>query len=182
MALDKIDCAILEQLQSNARMSFAELGRHVGLSTPAVIERVRRLEDAEVILGYRAEVDYARVGLPVSGFIKVTVAGDKLFGFGRVAEKVPEILECHRVTGPESYILRFAVEDLDHMERIIDSLMPYVSTITSLIIASPIRSRAVVPRCAEEGTSGSKAASLATSRGPGVRRAPGSCSSRRSAT
>lgn len=151
-ALDQIDCAILEHLQGNARISFAELGRRVGLSTPAVIERVRQLEDAEVILGYRAEFDYAKVGLPVSGFIKVTVAGDKLFSFGAVAEKVPEITECHRVTGAESYIVRFAVEDLGHMERVIDSLMPYVSTITSLIITSPIRARGVVPRCAKTQT------------------------------
>ncbi len=152
--LDKIDCLILEQLQANARISFAELGRRVGLSTPAVIERVRQLEERGVILGYRAEVDHAMVGLPVNGFIKVTLAGDKLFGFGAICEKVPEILECHRVTGAESYIVRFAAEDLGHMEKIIDSLMPYVSTITSLIITSPVRPRGVVPRCGNTGDSG----------------------------
>lgn len=151
LQLDKIDCLILEQLQANARVSFAELGRRVGLSTPAVIERVRQLEEREVILGYRAQVDHAKVGLPVNGFIKVTLAGDKLFNFGGICQKVPEILECHRVTGAESYIVRFAAEDLGHMEKVIDSLMPYVSTITSLIIASPVRPRGAVPRCGDAG-------------------------------
>lgn len=152
--LDKIDCAILELLQANARISFAELGRRVFLSTPAVSERVRQLEDSGIILGYRAEVDYAKVGLPVSAFIKITVAGDKLFSFGAVAQKVPEIIEAYRVTGAESYIVRIAVEDLGHMERVIDSLMPYVFTNTSMIIATPVRPRGVVPRGGQTGDSG----------------------------
>lgn len=146
-ALDSIDCAILRELQERARVSFAELGRCVGLSTPAVIERVRRLEDSAVILGYRAEIDCAKIGLPVRAFIKVTVAGDKLFSFASVVQKVPEIIECHRVTGVESYILQVAVRDVGHMEQVIDSLMPYVSTNTSLIMASPVRSRSVLPCC-----------------------------------
>ena len=79
--MDDIDCAILAELQANARIPFAELGRRVGLSTPAAIERVRRLEEREVIVGYRTLVDPAKVGLPVRAFVKVTVAGDKLAKF-----------------------------------------------------------------------------------------------------
>jgi Lrp/AsnC family leucine-responsive transcriptional regulator len=156
LKLDSIDCAIVQELQSNARISFAELGRHVGLSTPAVIERVRQLEDSRVILGYRADVDCAKVGLPVKAFIKVTVAGDKLFSFADIARRVPEIIECHRVTGAESYIVQVAVEDVEHMEKVIDSLMPYVSTNTSLIMASPVHSRGVVPRCPPDARRASK--------------------------
>ena len=147
---DKIDCAILEELQMEARISFSELGRRVGLSTPAVIERVRRLEEARVILGYRADLDYGKLGMPVRAFIKVTVVGDKLLSFASIAQKLPEVLECHRVTGAESFIVQIAVQDVEHMERVIDSLMPYVSTNTSLIMASPVRSRTVVPRCQED--------------------------------
>ena len=77
-SIDDIDCEILAELQANARIAFAELGRRVGLSTPAVIERVHRLEESKVILGYRTLVDPAQVGLPVRAFVHVTVAGDKL--------------------------------------------------------------------------------------------------------
>ena len=150
MELDRIDCAILEQLQQDARMSFAEIGRRVRLSTPAVIERVRQLEDSGVILGYRTDIDCAMVGLPVRAFIKITVAGDKLSRFGALAHRVPEIIECHRVTGAESYIVQIAVEDVDHMEKVIDSLMPYVSTNTSLVMTSPVRFRGVIPRIREQ--------------------------------
>ena len=148
--IDEIDCAILGELQMEARIPFAELGRRVGLSTPAVIERVRRLEESGVILGYRAEVDCVKIGLPVRAFIKVTVAGDKVIKFASIAQKVPEILGCHRVTGAESYIVQIAVRDTQHMERVIDSLMPYVSTNTSLILASPVPWKPVVPKCQED--------------------------------
>ena len=143
--MDDIDCEILAELQENARIAFAELGRRVGLSTPAVIERVRRLEDSGVILGYRTSVDPARVGLPVRAFIHVTVAGDKLAKFATVVRSLPEVLECHRVTGAESFIVQVAVRDVRHMETVIDSMMPYVSTNTSMVLASPVPWNRVLP-------------------------------------
>jgi Lrp/AsnC family leucine-responsive transcriptional regulator len=148
--LDDIDRQILMELQSEARIAFAELGRRVGLSTPAVIDRVHRLEDTGVILGYRAQVDNAKIGLPVRAFVKVTVAGDKLFQFASAASRIPEVLECHRVTGAESYILQITVEDAAHIERVIDAMMPYVATNTSLVLASPVQSRALVPPSASK--------------------------------
>src|ERR1700678_82822 len=87
--IDDIDGAILAALQANARIPFAELGRRVGLSTPAVIERVRRLEERHVILGYRTLVDPAKVGLPVRAFVKVTVAGDMLAKFSALVRTLP---------------------------------------------------------------------------------------------
>jgi Lrp/AsnC family transcriptional regulator, leucine-responsive regulatory protein len=143
--IDDIDCSILAELQANARIPFAELGRRVGLSTPAVIERVRRLEERHIILGYRTLVDPARVGLPVRAFVKVTVAGDKLAKFAALARKLPEVLECHRVTGAESFMVQVAVRDVLHMEAVIDSMMPYVSTNTSMILASPVPWNSILP-------------------------------------
>jgi Lrp/AsnC family transcriptional regulator, leucine-responsive regulatory protein len=143
--IDDIDCAILVELQSNARIAFAELGRRVGLSTPAVIERVHRLEEGQVITGYRALVDPAKVGLPVRAFVKVTVAGDKLTKFAALVRKLPEVLQCHRVTGAESFIVQVAVRDVLHMEEVIDSMMPYVATNTSMILASPVPWNVIVP-------------------------------------
>lgn len=144
-SLDDIDCKILAELQTNARIPFAELGRRVGLSTPAVIERVRRLEDSKVIMGYRALVDPNKVGLPVRAFIKVTVAGDKLVKFATLVRNLPEVLECHRVTGAESFMVQVAVRDVSHMEEVIDSMMPYVATNTSMILASPVPWNKVLP-------------------------------------
>lgn len=143
--LDNIDCEILTELQKNARVPFAELGRRVGLSTPAAIERVRRMEESGIIVGYRAAIDPAKVGLPVRAFVKVTVAGDKLAKFAAIVSELPEVLECHRVTGAESYILQIAVRDVRHMETVIDSMMPYVATNTSMILASPVPWREIQP-------------------------------------
>jgi Lrp/AsnC family transcriptional regulator, leucine-responsive regulatory protein len=145
MTIDDIDCEILEELQANARIAFAELGRRVGLSTPAVIERVHRLEESGVIVGYRTLVDPAKVGLPVRAIVHVTVAGDKLAKFASVVRGVPEVLECHRVTGAESFIVQVAVRDVRHMEEVIDSMMPYVSTNTSMVLASPVPWNRVLP-------------------------------------
>jgi len=145
MTIDDIDCEILTELEANARIAFAELGRRVGLSTPAVIERVHRMEEGGVIVGYRTQVDPARVGLPVRAFVHVTVAGDKLAKFASVVRNVPEVMECHRVTGAESFIVQVAVRDVRHMEEVIDSMMPYVSTNTSMILASPVPWNHVLP-------------------------------------
>jgi Lrp/AsnC family leucine-responsive transcriptional regulator len=143
--LDEIDRNILAELQPNARIPFAELGRRVALSTPSVIERIHKMEEEGIIIGYRAQVDPAKVGRAVRAFIKVSVAGDKLAKFVAVGRKVPDILECHRVTGAESYIVKVAVRDTIHLEQTIDFLMPYVATNTSMILASPIEWNPIIP-------------------------------------
>ena len=149
--LDAIDCAILAELQTDARLPFAELGRRVNLSTPAAIERVRKLEDSGTIRGYHAQVAPAQVGLPLRAFIKVTISGDKLERFAAVARRVPEVRECHRVTGAESFIVQVVARDVAHLEQIIDSLAPYVATQTSIVLASVIDWNPVVPRGETEG-------------------------------
>ncbi len=142
---DSVDATILAELQADARLPFAELGRRVSLSTPAVIERVRKLEDSGAIRGYHAQIDPAAVGLPLRAFIKVTIAGDKLERFAAVARRVPEVRECHRVTGAESFIVQIAVRDVAHLEQVIDSLAPYVATQTSIVLASIIDWNPLLP-------------------------------------
>jgi Lrp/AsnC family leucine-responsive transcriptional regulator len=151
--LDHIGWNILKELQENARIPFAELGRRVGLSTPAVAERVRNMEDAGIIRGYRAEVDPITCGYKVLAFIRVNVAGDKLQHFVELAKTRPEVLECHRVTGAESFVLKMAVTDMNHLESAIDSLMPYVATTTSMILSSGITWGPVRPRDYRAGDS-----------------------------
>lgn len=135
---DPVDLNILEELQMDARVPFAELGRRIGLSTPSITERVRKLEDSGTIVGYHAEIRPEKAGLSMGAFIKVSIAGDRLGQFGELAKRIPEVLSCHRVTGAESYILHVAVENAAHLESMIDSLMPYTATNTSIILASPI--------------------------------------------
>lgn len=136
--LDDIGWKILSELQQNARMPFAELGRIVGLSTPAVTERVHKMEEAGIIVGYRAQIDPARVGLPILAFVNVKVGGENLTRFMEVAAQHPEVLECHRVTGAESFLLKVAVSDVLHLETLLDALMPYVGTTTSMVLSTAL--------------------------------------------
>lgn len=161
--LDSIGWHILRELQENARIPFAELGRRVGLSTPAVAERVRNMETAGIIRGYRTEVDPTACGYPVLAFIRVNVAGDKLGHFVKLAKSRPEVLECHRVTGAESFIIKMAVSNIAHLETAIDSLMPYVATTTSMILSSPITWGEVKPRVEEPEPPKANAAAAGTS-------------------
>lgn len=136
--LDDIGWKILGELQQNARLPFAELGRIVGLSTPAVTERVHKMEEAGIIVGYRAHIDAAKVGLPILAFVNVKVGGEKLAQFMRLAASHPEVLECHRVTGAESFLIKIAVADVSHLERLLDALMPYVATTTSMVLSTAL--------------------------------------------
>jgi len=136
--LDPIDLNILEELQKDARIPFAELGRRIGLSTPSVTERVHKLEESGTIAGYHAEIRPEKIGLTMGAFIKVTIVGDRLDRFGELAKRISGILSCHRITGAESYILQVAVENAAHLGSLIDSLMPYIATNTSIILGSPI--------------------------------------------
>lgn len=136
--LDDIGWKILTELQQNARTPFAELGRVVGLSTPAVTERVHKMEEAGIIVGYRAQIDPAKVGLAILAFVNVKVGGENLVRFMELAATHPEVLECHRVTGAESFLLKVAVADVSHLERLLDALMPYVATTTSMVLSTAL--------------------------------------------
>jgi Lrp/AsnC family leucine-responsive transcriptional regulator len=147
--LDQIDCKLLGELQANARISFADLSRKVSLSTPAVIERVKRLEENGVILGYHAQVSPAAVGRSVQAFVKVSVAGDKLLKFAQTVKKIEEVLECYRITGAESFLVLLAVRDTTHLQAVIDQMMPYVSTNTSIILDVSVRWNPIIPELRE---------------------------------
>ncbi len=141
--LDQIDWKLLTQLQEDARTSFAELGRRVGLTTPAVIERVRKLEDAKIIMNYRAEIDASKVGLPITAFIRMSITGIDYSHIIEVLEDSQEVLECHRATGGDSFIIKVAVADVEHLQAIIDKLTPYGITTTSIVLSSPVKRRVI---------------------------------------
>ena len=141
--IDQIDWKILKEMQENARISFAELGRRIGLTTPAAIERVRKLEDAEIITGYRAQIDTAKVGLPITAFIRMSIVGVEFKQIVDIANETSEILECHRGTGGDSFIIKVAVSDVEHLQTIIDKLTPYGVTTTSIVLSSPVKNRVI---------------------------------------
>lgn len=141
--IDEIDRKILKELQEDARTSYAELGRRVGLTTPAVIERVRKLEDAGIITGYSAEIDTARIGLPITAFIRMSISGVDYSHIIEVAEESREVLECHRGTGGDSFIMKVAVASVEHLQEVIDRLVPYGITTTTIVLSSPVRRRVI---------------------------------------
>ncbi len=141
--LDDIDWRILDELQRDGRLSYTELGRRVALTAPAVAERVRRLEEAAVIKGFHADVDAAKVGFPITAFVRWTSSGPDCSHLGEVAKDIPEIVECSRVTGEASYMLKILARTVGHLEELIDGLMPYGSTITSVVLSSPVEHRPV---------------------------------------
>ena len=141
--IDEIDQKILKELQVDGRVSYAELGRRVGLTTPAVIERVRKLEDSGVIVGYRAEIDTAKVGLPITAFVRMSITGVDYSHIIEVAEQSNEVLECHRGTGGDSFIMKVAVSSVEHLQQIIDKLTPYGITTTAIVLSSPVKRRII---------------------------------------
>jgi Lrp/AsnC family transcriptional regulator, leucine-responsive regulatory protein len=141
--MDSLDKKILCELQEDARTSFAELGRRIGLTTPAVIERVRKLEDAKIIKGYRAEIDAAKIGLPITAFIRMSIVGVEFKQIVKIAEDSSEVLECHRATGGDSFIMKVAVSSVEHLQNVIDKLTPFGVTTTSIVLSSPVQKRII---------------------------------------
>ncbi len=141
--LDAIAWKIIESLQHNARVTFAELGRKVGLSTPAVAERVHRLEEAGVITGYHASINGAKLGVPIRILMRLTIPGGDLQISRTVTaiKELGEIRRCHRVTGSESFIIEADVVSIRHMETLIDRLSALGATSTSTILSSPVERR-----------------------------------------
>jgi Lrp/AsnC family leucine-responsive transcriptional regulator len=141
--LDALDRRIIGELLSDGRVSMAELGRRVNLSPPAVAERVQRLERTGVITGYRAEIDPRALGYPVAAVVRVAPASGQLQRIREVAQSTPEVVECHRITGEDCFLLKLHLRTLDELEGVLDRFTPYGRTTTSLIHSSPVAGRAL---------------------------------------
>lgn len=150
--LDRISWRILEELQQNARISWAELGRRVGLTTPAVAERVHRLEGLGIIREYRTEISLERLGLPILIFVRLSMSGPEALvrAFQQQVKTWDEVLECHRVTGSESFIVKARVVSMGHLERFIDKLGHYGGTSTTTVLSSPVERRVFTQKMIEE--------------------------------
>jgi len=136
--LDSVGWRLLNLLQQDARMSYKEMGDIVGLTPPAVADRIRRMEDAGIIRGYHAEIDLEAAGREILAFVHLSTNASQSFRFREIVDDVHEILECHCVTGNESYILKVAVPDVAQLEHTLIYLTNFGEVRTSLVLSSQV--------------------------------------------
>jgi Lrp/AsnC family leucine-responsive transcriptional regulator len=146
--LDRIAWKIVEELQQDARLSWAELGRRVGLTTPAVAERVHRLEKLGVIRGFHADISLERLGMPIQIFVRLSMAGPESLvrSFQQQVKTWEEVLECHRVTGSDSFIVKARVVSVEHLESFLDKMGHYGTTSTATVLSSPVLQRTITEK------------------------------------
>lgn len=150
--LDETGWQLLQELQQNARLSYSELGQRVGLSSPAVADRIHRMEEAGIIGGYRAEINLNKVGLPVTAITRLgNAAGQSCSMVMQRVSEVPEVLECYRVTGSDSVVIKVAATSVDHLERVIDQLNLYGVPATSIVLSKPMPRRIITRELVERG-------------------------------
>jgi Lrp/AsnC family leucine-responsive transcriptional regulator len=142
-AVDELNLRLLAELQDDARLSNAELGRRVGLSAPAVAERLARLVDDGVITGFHAAVDPRALGYALTAILRIRPAPRELPKVADLARSTPEVVECHRITGEDCFFMKLHVRDVEHLEEVIDAFAFYGQTTTSILQTSPVPRRAV---------------------------------------
>jgi Lrp/AsnC family transcriptional regulator, leucine-responsive regulatory protein len=141
--LDAVNVRILHALADDPRLSMSALARRVGLSAPAVTERVQRLEQAGVIRGYRLDIDPAALGLPVAAWVRVRPGPGQLTKIAALATEMPEVVECHRITGEDCFLLKVYVPAVDRLETVLDRFLLYGQTTSSIVQSSPVPPRSV---------------------------------------
>jgi Lrp/AsnC family leucine-responsive transcriptional regulator len=140
-SLDAVDQQLIAALTDNARISLADLGRLLGMSPQSAADRLRRLEDVGVIQGFTARLDPVALGLFVGAYIRVRPAMGELARVASLLKDIPEIIECDRITGEDCFIAKVFVQRIEDLERVIDRLIPYAQTNTSIIQSSPVLRR-----------------------------------------
>ncbi len=141
--LDAVNLRLLTELQTDARLSLAELGRRVGLSSPAVAERLQRLEQEDVIRGYHADLNPRALGFSLTAVIRIRPAPRQLHQVGDLARKTSEVVDCRRITGDDCYIMTAHVRSVEHLEEVIDRFAAYGQTTTSIVQSAPVAARGV---------------------------------------
>jgi Lrp/AsnC family leucine-responsive transcriptional regulator len=141
--LDPANRRLLAELQADARLSLAELGRRVGLSSPAVADRVQRLEQAGVILGYHAELNPRALGFALTVVIRIRPAPRQIHAVAELAGRTPEVVDCRRVTGDDCYVMTAHVRSVEHLEEVIDRFAAYGQTTTSIVQSAAVTARGI---------------------------------------
>lgn len=141
LVLDVVDRQIIGELAQDGRISFAELGRRVSLSSPAVTERVRRLEQIGVITGYRAEIDPRALGYSITAIVRVKPAVRQLSKIAALAADIPQIEECLRITGEDCFYMKLHLGSIEELPSVLDQFLLYGETTTSIVNATPVPRR-----------------------------------------
>jgi Lrp/AsnC family transcriptional regulator, leucine-responsive regulatory protein len=139
--LDPVNLRVLGELVADGRVALAELGRRVGLSAPAVAERVQRLERAGAIRGYHADLDPAALGFPIAAVVRIRPAPGQLQRIPEIARDAAEVVECNRITGEDCYLLRLHLRSIEDLEEVLDRFTPYGLTTTSIVHSTPVARR-----------------------------------------
>jgi Lrp/AsnC family transcriptional regulator, leucine-responsive regulatory protein len=143
VAVDDVNLRLLEELQADGRLPLAELGRRVGLSAPAVAERVARLVETGVITGFHATVDPRALGFSLTAILRIRPAPRELPKVAELARTTSEVVECHRITGEDCFFMKLHVRDVGHLEEVIDEFAFFGQTTTSILQSSPVPWRGV---------------------------------------
>jgi Lrp/AsnC family transcriptional regulator, leucine-responsive regulatory protein len=141
LLLDARNVQLLALLADNPRVSVSELARSVGMSAPATRERIQRMEEAGVIRGCRLEIDPAALGYPIMAFIRVRPMPGKLPKIAELAVAMPQVVECHRITGEDCFVLKVGLDSLDNLDVILDQFLVYGQTTTSIVQSTPVAPR-----------------------------------------
>lgn len=150
---DNLDWQILRELQEDARLPFAELGRRVGLSAPAVAGRIQKMKDAGIITGYSVALDPERLGVPITAFIRISLSGLKADKVIEKAKTVPGIMECHRATGNDCIIMKVRVASIKKLEELTDEFTSLGQLTTSVVLSTAFE-RDSLDRAMFEGVDG----------------------------
>ncbi len=144
--MDNLNWAILEELQKNARVSFSEVGRKIGLTSPAVAERVRKMEDAGIINSYKVNLSHQKTGYQLRAIITLRAFTGRLKAFLETVKTFKEVLNCYRITGNENIIMEVILRDQVHLEKLIDKLITYGETRTHIVLSNVIEDAPVKQR------------------------------------
>lgn len=151
-ALDEVDHRILVELEADARLSTADLARRVGMSAPAVRDRIGRLELSGVIRGYHVDIDPAARGLPIAVWVRIRPSPGQLPRVADLAAATPEVSQCYRVSGEDCFLLAVHVPTIEALEGVLDRFLPYGTTTSSFVVATPVPPRPPAAGARDGGT------------------------------
>jgi len=139
--LDAVNLRLLSELQDNPRRSMSELARRVGMSAPAITERVQRLETAGVIAGYRMEIDPAALGMPVTALVRIRPGPGQMPKIAQAAQETAQVVECYRITGEDCFLLKVHAPSIAELEELLDKFLLFGQTTTSIVVSTPVPAR-----------------------------------------
>lgn len=138
LEIDSLSWRILSELQKNARTPYSTIGKKIGLTGPAVAERVQKLQNLGIIKGFTADIDLRKIGYSLTAIISVKINAGSIDRFLKYLKSVDEVFECSRVTGAESMIIKVALKEPVDLERLVNSIIEYGRPTTSIVLSTPI--------------------------------------------